>query len=66
MSSDWHLAEINIGKMLGQKGDPVVQGFYDALEQVNALADASPGFVWRFTGKATMRPTCVQASIRCC
>ena len=51
MSSDWHLAEINIGKMLGQKGDPVVQGFYDALEQVNALADASPGFVWRFTGE---------------
>src|SRR5438874_6931151 len=50
MSDAWHLAQINVGKMLGSKGDPVVQGFYDALDEVNALADASPGFVWRFTG----------------
>ena len=51
MSETWHLAEINIGKMLGAKGDPAVQGFYDALDEVNALADASPGFIWRFTGE---------------
>jgi hypothetical protein len=51
MSDLWHLAQINIGKMLGPRGDPIVQGFYDALDEVNALADASPGFVWRFTGE---------------
>jgi hypothetical protein len=50
MSDAWHLAQINVGRMLGPRGDPVVQGFYDALDAVNALADASPGFVWRFTG----------------
>jgi hypothetical protein len=50
MSDAWHLAQINVGRMFGVKGDPVVQGFYDALDEVNALADASPGFVWRFTG----------------
>lgn len=50
MSSAWHLAQINVGKMLAPKGDPFVQGFYDALDEINALADASPGFVWRFTG----------------
>jgi hypothetical protein len=50
MSDAWHLAQINVGRMFGVKGDPAVQGFYDALDEVNALADASPGFVWRFTG----------------
>src|SRR5205085_11480134 len=51
MSDAWHLAQINVGRMFGVKGDTVVQGFYDALDEVNALADASPGFVWRFTGE---------------
>ena len=56
MSPDWHLAQINVGRMLGPRGDPVVQGFYDELDRVNALADGSPGFVWRLqdeTGDAT-------------
>ena len=43
----WHLAQINIGKMLAAKGDPVVADFFAALDRINALADASPGFVWR-------------------
>jgi len=29
--SDWHLAQINIGRMLGLRGDPKVQGFFDQL-----------------------------------
>jgi hypothetical protein len=52
----WHLAQINIGKMLAPKGDPEVQPFFDALERVNAIADATPGFVWRLqsdSGDAT-------------
>lgn len=48
--SDWHLAQINIGRMLGLRGDPTVQGFFDALDEINALADCSPGFVWRLIG----------------
>ena len=47
MSTDWHLAQINIGKLVAPHGDPRVQPFFDALDRVNALADASPGFVWR-------------------
>lgn len=27
--------------------DPVMEGFVARLEPLNALADASPGFVWR-------------------
>ena len=47
MSTDWHLAQINIGKLVAPHGDPRVQPFFDALDRVNALADVSPGFVWR-------------------
>jgi hypothetical protein len=47
MSAAWHLAQINIGKLTAPQGDPRVQPFFDALDRVNALADQSPGFVWR-------------------
>ena len=47
--SGWHLAQMNIGTMVGPKGDPRVQPFFDALDEINALAEASPGFVWRLT-----------------
>ena len=46
----WHLAQINIGNMVAPQGDPRVQPFFDALDRVNALAEASLGFVWRLTG----------------
>lgn len=52
----WHLAEFNIARLLAPIGDPIVQGFVDGLEEINALADRSPGFVWRLqdeSGAAT-------------
>lgn len=33
------------------RGDPVNADFEAALDQVNAVAEASPGFVWRMTGE---------------
>ena len=51
----WHLAQINIGRLVAPKGDPRVQPFFDALDRINALADQTPGFVWRLqdeTGNA--------------
>ena len=47
MSADWHLAQINIGRLVAPQGDPLVQSFFDALDRINAIADAAPGFVWR-------------------
>ena len=47
----WHLAQVNIGRLVAPPGDPRVQPFFDALDRVNALADASPGFVWRLQGE---------------
>jgi hypothetical protein len=51
MSNGWHLAQINFGTLVAPPGDPRVQPFFDALDRVNALAEASPGFVWRLKGE---------------
>ncbi len=50
MKTGWQLAQINIGRMLGLSHDPQVAGFFAELDRINALADASPGFVWRLIG----------------
>ncbi|PSK99539.1 uncharacterized protein DUF3291 [Murinocardiopsis flavida] len=43
-----HLAQINIGRLIGPLDDPRLAGFVALLEPVNALADSSDGFVWRY------------------
>jgi hypothetical protein len=43
----WHLAQVNIGRARGAITDPVMQGFVAKLEEINALAEQTPGFVWR-------------------
>jgi hypothetical protein len=43
----WELAQINIGRLLAPTEAPETAGFLNALEPINALADAAPGFVWR-------------------
>lgn len=45
--SDFHLAQINIARMRAPLADPVMARFVAQLDEINALADASPGFVWR-------------------
>ena len=45
---DYHLAQSNVARMRGQLEDPVMAGFVARLDTLNALADASPGFVWRY------------------
>lgn len=45
--SSFHLAQLNVAKMKADIDDPIMKGFVDNLEEVNAIADNSPGFVWR-------------------
>lgn len=56
----YHLAQVNIARMKAALEDPVMAGFVARLEEINALADASPGFMWRLqtpAGNATyLRP----------
>jgi hypothetical protein len=44
---DYHLAQLNVGTLRAPLDDPAIAGFAEALDPVNALADAAPGFVWR-------------------
>ncbi len=43
----YHIAQINIGRILAPIGDPIMAEFVAQLPPINALADRSPGFVWR-------------------
>jgi len=58
--SAYNIAQVNIGRILAELDDPVMAGFVNRLDEINALADASPGFVWRLIvndGNATyLRP----------
>lgn len=43
-----HLAQVNIARMRVPMGSPIMKDFEDNLDGINALAEAAPGFVWRF------------------
>jgi uncharacterized protein DUF3291 len=46
-----HLAQMNIGRMRAPIESDVMAGFVARLAEINALAEASDGFVWRFQGE---------------
>ena len=52
MTRGYHIAQANIARMRAPKDDPVMAGFVARIETLNALADASPGFVWRLQDEA--------------
>jgi len=48
--SGYHLAQINVGRFLYDRGDPANADFMNALDPVNAHAEAAYGFIWRLIG----------------
>jgi len=53
---DYHLAQINIGRLVAPIDDTRIAEFVAQLDPINALAEESPGFVWRLksdSGNAT-------------
>lgn len=48
--TDHHLAQLNVGRLLQPIGSGLAADFVAALDPINALVDATPGFVWRLTG----------------
>ena len=42
-----HLAQLNVARLLAPLDTPKLADFVAALDPINALADAAPGFVWR-------------------
>ena len=59
-ASAWQLAQLNIGVLAAPLDSPQLADFVNNLDRINALADGSPGFVWRLQtddGNATaLRP----------
>ena len=56
----YHLAQLNIARIRAPLDTPIMADFVAQLDEINALADGSPGFVWRLQsddGNATsLRP----------
>lgn len=56
----FHLAQVNIGRFRAPIDHSIMDGFRTRLDPINAIADATPGFVWRLQtedGNATaIRP----------
>jgi Domain of unknown function (DUF3291) len=50
--SAFELAQLNIGIIKGPMDSPVMADFAAGLARINALADRSPGFVWRLQTEA--------------
>ena len=45
--SNHELAQLNIGIIKGPMDSPVMADFAANLDRINALAEGSPGFIWR-------------------
>ena len=51
-----HLAQLNVGRLRAPMDDPIIDDFRLNLDRINALAEMSPGYVWRLqddSGNAT-------------
>ena len=56
MPTVWHIAQLNVATALYPHDDQRMNRFFAQLDDVNALADSSPGFEWRLqsdSGNAT-------------
>jgi hypothetical protein len=52
----YQIAQVNMGRVKAPVDHPLMAGFMNRLDELNALADQSPGFVWRLqtdAGNAT-------------
>jgi hypothetical protein len=52
METKMQLAQVNIARLKAPLESPLLAGFVARLDEINAVADRSPGFVWRLQGGA--------------
>jgi Domain of unknown function (DUF3291) len=50
--SRYELAQLNVGIIRAPMDSPIMADFAANLDRINALADGSPGFVWRLQTEA--------------
>ena len=57
----YHLAQVNVARLVAPLDDPRLEGFVSRLACINALAETSPGFVWRLKDDAGNDATSIKA-----
>ena len=55
----FHLAQVNVARLVAPIESPRIAGFVARLDEINALAEAAPGFVWRLKDDVTNNATAV-------
>lgn len=50
--SSYYLAQINLARAKYDLDDPRMKGFVDAIGEINSLAEAQVGFIWRLIDAA--------------
>ncbi len=50
MKQTFHLAQINIARMLAPLESPIMADFVNNLDRINEIAETHEGFVWRLKG----------------
>ncbi|KPA23043.1 hypothetical protein shim_13360 [Shimia sp. SK013] len=50
MTDRYHLAELNVARLIAPTDDPRVAEFMDNLDRINGLGKRMPGFVWMMEG----------------
>lgn len=48
---EYQLAQVNVAKFRLPQNHPVNEGFVSNLDRINQIAEAQPGFIWRFVGQ---------------
>jgi hypothetical protein len=52
MTEQFHVAQLNVGKTLYAVEHPRMIGFTGRLAEINAMAERTPGYVWRLQGES--------------
>ncbi len=52
--SEYHLAQVNIARMLAPIDSPAMADFVNNLDRINNIAEKNPGFVWRLTSHSVI------------
>ena len=47
----WHLAQVNIARLRAPLNDPQLVVLAARVDEMNVLAEQSPGYVWRLRGE---------------
>jgi hypothetical protein len=62
----YEIAQLNVARLTAPLSSPQLQSFVDRLDEINALAEASPGFRVASKAREATPPTSGSATIRYC